>query len=130
MIPDRLQVEESGIQRHRATDEDAPLPAPSKKNHADLLDWRHLLAIANLEGPSLEAYASLFVEAEEFEDADLMEWVMAQLKISLSKHGFRSEQIVQSIRAGNIHVATLEAAMRHQEAPKKEEPAARGAFGR
>lgn len=114
-----MEVELSGIEKARRQPQDGILPAPNKKAHADLLDWRHLLALGYLEGPEMEAFATWYHEAEQFEDHDMRNWLDKQLLVALSRRGFRSNQIVDAIKAQGIHVTSLEAAMRQQ--PAKEE---------
>lgn len=112
-------MEMSGIERARLEPQIGVPPAPNKKAHGDLLNKDYLLAIGYLDGPETEAFGTLYHEAAVFEDHDFKNWLDLQFTVALSRRGFRSNQIVDAIKAQGIHVTSLEAAMRQQ--PAKEE---------
>lgn len=72
---------------------------PDPRQAALLLDEDRKRMLAYLDPLVINAYAGEYAEAMEFQDADTLRYLDENLFLSMSKKGFRSNQIVEMSNA-------------------------------
>src|SRR5688572_17366077 len=81
---------------------------PDTRAAALLLDEERKEMLAHLEPIVINAYASEYAEALEFEDAETLRYLDKNLVMSMSKRGFRSTQVVEMSNAQQANKLAME----------------------